>query len=86
MQQFLRLTVERTLSGNLDQLKEYALGCDIYARSSDFDPRVDAIVRVEANRLRRKLHEYYETCGREDLLVFRLRPGSYVPETELAAR
>ena len=34
------------------------------AASPDYDPECDSIVRVEANRLRARLREYYETDGR----------------------
>jgi hypothetical protein len=57
LRRFLRLTVERTLAGKPDQIKEYALGRDVFDRGRDFDPRVDSIMRVEARRLRRKMHD-----------------------------
>jgi hypothetical protein len=48
-------------------------------RTSSYDPNVDAIVRVEARRLRTKLKVYYEGPGRNDRVLIGLRPGSYVP-------
>ena len=50
--------------GRTDELKEYALGVDVFDRGSDFDPRTDTIVRVQARRLRAKLAEYYDGPGR----------------------
>jgi adenylate cyclase len=79
LQRFLRLAVERTLAGETDQLKEYIVGRDVFDRGADYDPRVDSIVRVEAQRLRRKLREYYQTHGRADSILITLRPGSYAP-------
>ncbi len=79
MVRFLSLTVERALMGQPEKLKEYALGRDVFDRSEDYDPRLDAIVRVEAQRLRRKLREYYESFGREDFVIVELHSGSYVP-------
>ena len=76
---FLRYTVERTLSGNADELKEYTIGTNAYGRKSDFDPSHDTIVRTEARRLRRKLVEYYEGEGQKDEVVIFFRSGSYVP-------
>src|SRR6185369_9522900 len=57
IRRFLQLAVERTLAGQDDQLKEYTVGRDVFDRGADYDPRADSIVRVEAQRLRRKLRE-----------------------------
>ena len=50
---------------------------EVFDRTADYDPNVDAIVRVEARRLRAKLREYYENAKDPVLIV--PRPGSYVP-------
>jgi adenylate cyclase len=80
LQRFLRLAVERTLAGETDQLKEYAVGRDVFDRGADYDPRVDSIVRVEARRLRSKLHEYYRTDGATDPVVIDFPHGTYAPK------
>jgi serine/threonine-protein kinase len=80
MGRFLRLTVERTLEGRADEVKEYLLGVEVFDRSPSYDPRVDPIVRVEARRLRSKLKAYYEGDGRNDPIVFELTPGTYAPQ------
>src|SRR5712671_1078140 len=59
MSRFLRFAVERALSGQSEQLKEYVLGVEVFDRKESYDPRVDPIVRVEARRLRSKLESYY---------------------------
>jgi adenylate cyclase len=82
MSRFLRYVVERTLAGEADRLKEYAIGVDVFDRDEQYDPRVDSIVRVEAARLRSKVEEYYNRDGLEDPVVIRLRRGSYVPAFE----
>jgi hypothetical protein len=82
MERFLTLAVERSLSGRPEELKEYILGRDVFNRGENYDPRTDSIVRVEAQRLRRKLRDYYEAQGVEDAVVIRLPPGSYVPVFE----
>jgi hypothetical protein len=79
MERFLSLAVERTLIGQPEKLKEYALGRDVFNRNEDYDPRTDSIVRVEAQRLRRKVREYYESYGRDDLVIVEFHSGSYVP-------
>jgi serine/threonine-protein kinase len=53
---------------------------DVFDRSSEYDPNIDAIVRVEARRLRAKLKAYYEEGqGTADAVLIGLRPGRYVP-------
>jgi len=76
---FLRFIVERTLSGDAADLKEYRIGTEVYERGPDFDPRIDNIVRVEANRLRTKLRDYYEHFGGADPVWIELPKGAYMP-------
>jgi DNA-binding NarL/FixJ family response regulator len=76
---FLRFTIEATLSGRAETLKEYSIGTEVYDRLDSFDPSDDSIVRSEARRLRTKLKEYYESSGKNDPVVIYYRPGSYVP-------
>ncbi|MBV8573351.1 MAG: hypothetical protein JO319_22240, partial [Acidobacteriaceae bacterium] len=53
---------------------------EVFDRDSDYDPNIDAIVRVQAGRLRAKLKAYYdEGAGKDDPILIALRPGSYVP-------
>ena len=76
---FLRYTVEMTLAGDAETLKEYLIGTEVYDRKPPYHPSVDSIVRSEARRLRSKLKEYYESEGKNDSIFIYYRPGSYVP-------
>ena len=82
LSRFLRFVVERTLAGEGDQLKEYAVGVGVFDRGEQYDPRVDSIVRVEASRLRTKIDEYYRSTNGADSVVIRLPKGTYTPEFE----
>ncbi len=82
---FLRLTVERVLAGEADQIKEYLIGREVFDRDQRYDPRIDSIVRVEARRMRGKLHEYYQERGATDPVVIEICHGSYVPAFRYAA-
>jgi adenylate cyclase len=82
LSRLLRFVVERTLDGQGDGLKEYLLGVEVFDRPTDYDPRLDSIVRVEARRLRAKLAEYYDGDGAGDAIRFRLAKGGYVPTFE----
>lgn len=79
LSRLLRYIVERTISGEGDQLKEYVLGVEVFDRPPSYDPRLDSIVRVEARRLRAKLEEYYLGPGAANPLVISIPRGSYVP-------
>jgi hypothetical protein len=76
---FLRFTVETTLAGEADTVKEYLIGTEVYERNSSYHPSEDSIVRSEARRLRSKLKEYYDSVGKYDPVLIYYRPGSYVP-------
>ena len=77
---FLRYAVEEALDGRAERLKEFTIGVEVFDRGQSFDPRVNAIVRVEASRLRAKLREYYSTDGATDPVRIDLPKGAYVPE------
>ena len=76
---FLRFTVEETLAGKTDQLKETIVGAEVFGRKPDYDPRLDAVVRIEAVKLRTRLKEYYDNEGRNDPVRIDLPKGGYVP-------
>ena len=91
-QAFLRYVVEKSLDGTPP--KEYAIAADVLDRGKNYDPAIDATVRVEAGRLRSRLREYYAEEGKLDplyieipkggyLAVFRLRPKAQTPSGEI---
>lgn len=75
----LRFLVAETLAGRGDRLRGVAIAVDVFGRAADFDPQIDAIVRVEARRLRRDLDSYYGGEGRHDLVLITVPKGRYVP-------
>src|SRR6266853_217417 len=79
LSRFIRYVVEETLNGQTDKLKESLLGMDVFGRKPTYDPRVDAVVRTEAVKLRGRLRDYYEGEGHEDEIVIDLPKGGYVP-------
>lgn len=76
---FLKFIVEQSLNFPNEPLKEIILGNKLYASGGDFDPRLSAVVRVDASRLRAKLREYYASEGVTDSLTIDLPKGSYTP-------
>ena len=79
MARFLRFVVSETLAGNASRLKEYVIAVEAFDRDTSFDPKTNAVVRVEASRLRHRLREYALGPGRGDAIHITLPPGSYVP-------
>src|SRR5580700_10663112 len=79
LSRFLRFTVETTLAGQAETLKEYLIGTEVYDRKPPYHPSVDSIVRSEARRLRNKLKQYYESVGKDDSVFIYYRPGGYAP-------
>jgi hypothetical protein len=76
---FLRFVVEKTVADEDVQLKEYTIATEVFGRRSDYDPRIDSVVRVQAGRLRTKLQEYYTAEGKNDQIVIDLPKGHYHP-------
>jgi hypothetical protein len=76
---FVRFSVGLTLEGRAEELNESLLGVHVFDRGATFDPTDDAIVRVEAHRLRLKLSQYYKNAGRNDRLLIRYPTGCYTP-------
>lgn len=57
--------------------KEHAIAVDALGRGSDFDPKREAIVRVEVHKLRRTLKAYYTGPGRNRPVQVALGLGKY---------
>jgi hypothetical protein len=76
---FLRFVVDRAVEDQESQLKEYVIATEVFGRGSEFDSRIDSVVRVQAGRLRTKLHEYYNAEGKDDPIVIDLPKGQYLP-------
>ena len=76
---------QKTFAGETDQIKEYTIALDVFERRDSFDQDTDSIVRVEANRLRKRLSEYYAHDGAGDLIRITIPVGQYVPSFEKLA-
>lgn len=78
----LSYIVTRAEAGEADLLKGYAIAVDVFGKDSAFDASTDAVVRVQAGRLRELLVRYYETEGCSDPIRIVIPRGSYVPNYE----
>jgi hypothetical protein len=77
---------ERLFAGEAHQIKEYSIALEVFHRGENFDQDSDSIVRVEANRLRRRLADYYAGEGAAHRLLITIPVGQYVPRFEPAQR
>ena len=75
---------ERMFAGEGDQIKEYSIAVDVFGRPESFDQEADSIVRVQANRLRKRLAEFYGGEGASHQLRITIPVGQYVPVFQTA--
>lgn len=73
----LSYLAEKSLAGDSDSLKEYAIGLDVFGKPASYDPRQESTVRMHVGRLRQKLAEYYRTEGVDDAIVIDLPKGGF---------
>lgn len=78
--QFLRHIVEQSIAGNFESLKERAIGIELFGRSPSYDTGEDAIVRVTASDVRKRLLQHYGKYGTPSDVRLTLPVGSYVLE------
>jgi TolB-like protein/Tfp pilus assembly protein PilF len=77
---FLQLIVEHALAGRYDSLKERMIGAEMFGRPVGYDTANDAVVRVKATEVRRKLAQFYREAEKQPPVRIELPPGSYVPK------
>jgi adenylate cyclase len=75
----LSYLVTEELEGRGARIKAYSIATQALGRSSDFDPQLDSIVRVEIGRLRQTLQRYYLKEGRNAAVVISIPKGQYRP-------
>ena len=96
---FLEYSVNQVLQQTSPgDLRERSIGIAVFQRPPNYDTAEDAVVRVTANEVRKRLAQYYQLAGPEANPVISLPAGSYAvtfvwrprvvappPETEIAA-
>ncbi len=79
-QDFLQLIVEHALAGRFDSLRERMIGAEMFGRPIGYDTANDAVVRVKATEVRKKLAQYYQESDKPPAVRIELPTGSYVPK------
>jgi hypothetical protein len=77
-QQFLRYVVVETVEGRSHLIKERNIAHEVFGKGVSFEPNEDALVRVKAREVRRRLVEYYQSAP-DHAVHFELPLGSYAP-------
>jgi hypothetical protein len=77
LRRLLKFLAEKSVSGEADQLKEYAVAIDGLGKAASYDPRQNSAVRIQVGRLRHKLAEYYRNEGRDDAVLIDLPRGRF---------
>ena len=80
---FLRFVVQQKLKGNFAELKETVIGVEVFDRVPGYDTRSDAVVRMEAGKLRARLAEYYAGPGARDAVQIEIPKGAYIPQWQV---
>ena len=85
LSRFLQFVVERANEGKADELKEYAIGIEVFERRSGFTtPASTLSSEFKPPKFISKLLEYYNSEGRNDALVISIPKGGYVPVFQCA--
>lgn len=78
--EFLKYVVGHAITGQLDDLKERTIGIAIFGRSPSYDTGDDAIVRVTASEVRKRLLQHYGSLKTNPEFQIKLPLGAYIPE------
>lgn len=78
--QFLEYILWQSANGNAEDLKERTLGIELFGRAPAYDTGEDAIVRVTASDVRRRLAQHYSEGGITSEIRISLPSGGYVPK------
>ena len=73
----LSYLADKSLAGQADELKEYAIGVDAFGKPPSYDPRQESVVRMHVARLRQKLADYYRAEGIADPVLLDLPKGGF---------
>jgi hypothetical protein len=78
--QFLEYIIWQSATGKMAALKERTIGVELFGRSPAYDTGEDAIVRVTASDVRKRLVLHYSGVGNASEFRITLPSGGYVPE------
>jgi hypothetical protein len=77
LRDLLRHVARHSICGDLAELTEQRIGQAVFAKPANYSPTEDSSVRVHMRQLRLKLHEYFDSEGRNESLAVEIPKGSY---------
>src|ERR1700753_830420 len=77
LKDLLRYLAEMSIRGQTSDLTEQHIGQAVFGKSANYSPVEDSSVRVHIRQLRLKLHEYFDSEGREEAVIVEIPKGSY---------
>jgi hypothetical protein len=77
LKDLLRYLADMSIRGQTSDLTEQHIGQAVFGKSADYSPVEDSSVRVHIRQLRLKLHEYFDSEGREEAVIVEIPKGSY---------
>ena len=83
LRRLLKFLAGKSIAGEADGLKEYAVGLDALGKPVSYDTRRDSVVRIQVGRLRHKLADYYRFEGKDDLILLDIPKGHFKITWEL---
>jgi hypothetical protein len=78
--QFLQYIMDQAIAGHFESLKERVIGVELFGRDPYYDTGDDAIVRVTASDVRKRLLQHYTRYGATSQFRINLPLRSYIPE------
>jgi hypothetical protein len=72
--------VDQALAGHFESLKERVIGSELFGRPPAYETGEDAVVRVAASDVRKRLRQHYSRYGATSEFRINLPLGSYIPE------
>lgn len=78
----LRYVAEQAIKGHPENLAERVIGRAVFDKEEDYSPIEDSSVRVHLRQLRLKLHEYFDTAGRNETIIMEIPKGGFIPVFE----
>jgi hypothetical protein len=71
---------DKYFRGEAQEIGEYSIAVEVLGRDAEFDPQLDALVRVDTHHLRKRLKQYYAEEGNLHEIHIVIPSGHYTPK------
>lgn len=78
LQELLYFLAKSSLNERCESLHEQTIGIRVFGRPEGYDTSTDNIVRTSVSELRKRLHAYFDSEGRDELLTLEIPRWNYV--------